>query len=230
MRGDPKSVMLFAAGFGTRMRPLTDTRPKPLVQVAGKPLLDHSLDLAREIEPKSIVVNAHYKSGQIVDHLRGQNIEVSIEADKILDTGGGLRAALPFLGSGSVFTMNTDAIWVGSNPLSFVQDFWNPAIMDALLLCIHPDDAFGHTGMGDFKIDQMGRASRGHGLIYSGVQIIKADLLTPIKERVFSLNLVWDRIIREDRLFATRYTGQWCDVGRPENIKTAETLLEYGHV
>ena len=126
----PHPVMLFAAGFGTRMKPLTDSRPKPLIKVAGKPLLDHALDLVRAEGAPRTVVNSHYLGAQIAAHLDGQDIATSYE-DTILDTGGGLRHALPLLGDQTVFTMNTDAVWAGPNPLRMLADHWNPDQMEA---------------------------------------------------------------------------------------------------
>ena len=219
-------VMLFAAGFGTRMGRLTADRPKPLIRVAGKTLLDHALSLADDYGADRIVVNLHYLPDQIETHLAGRGVLLSHETPDILETGGGLRTALPLLGQGPVFTMNTDAVWRGPNPLRQLAELWNPDAMDALLLCIPRALALGHDGAGDFTIGRDGRATRGPGAVYSGVQIIKPDLLHEIADRAFSLNLLWDRMLAQRRLFATHYTGQWCDVGRPEGITLAESMLE----
>lgn len=219
-------VLLFAAGFGTRMGALTAHRPKPLLRVAGKTLLDHALDLVNGYGAARIVVNLHYLPEQIEQHLAGRDILLSHESPDILETGGGLRAALPLLGPGPVFTLNTDAIWRGSNPLCHLAARWSPAKMDALLLCVPAPRAMGHHGAGDFVISADGRAARGPGAIYSGLQIIKPDLLHDIPEKAFSLNLLWDRMLTEGRLFASLYPGRWCDVGRPEGLALAEALLE----
>lgn len=219
-------VMLFAAGFGTRMGALTAHRPKPLLRVAGQTLLDHALDLVTDYGAARIVVNLHYLPEQIEAHLAGRGILLSNETPEILETGGGLRAALPLLGPGPVFTLNTDAVWRGPNPLCHLAGLWQPETMDALLLCVPPAQALGHEGAGDFVIDAAGRARRGPGAIYSGLQIIKPDLLHEIPDRAFSLNLLWDRMLAEGRLFAAAYPGRWCDVGRPEGLTLAETLLE----
>ena len=218
-------VMLFAAGFGTRMGALTKTRPKPLIEVAGKPLIDHALDLVTAYGPPRTVVNLHYLPDQITAHLAGRDILFSHETPDILETGGGLRAALPLLGPGPVFTMNTDAVWQGPNLLSLLADAWQPEQMDALLLCIPKAQAIGHSGTGDFLIAEDGRAARGPGLIYSGVQIIKPDLLDEIDDPAFSLNLLWDRMLAKNRLSALHYPGQWCDVGHPNGIPQAEAML-----
>ena len=217
--------MLFAAGFGTRMGTLTEACPKPLVKVAGRPLIDHTLDLVRSYAPTKIVANLHYLHDQIETYLTGQGVDFTCEHPDILETGGGLRAALPMLGPDPVFTMNTDAIWRGPNPLNFLADLWRPGQMDALLLCIPKPQALGHTGKGDFLIDNDGRVTRGPGLIYSGLQITRTDLLSTIPQRAFSLNLVWDEMLSDGRLHAATYPGQWCDVGKPESIQLAANLL-----
>ncbi|MFP4327214.1 MAG: nucleotidyltransferase family protein [Paracoccaceae bacterium] len=226
----PDAVMLFTAGFGTRMGALTVDRPKPLIEVGGKPLVDHALDLAEAIRPRRIVANLHYKAEMLARHLSPRGVALSREEPDILETGGGLRAALPLLGPGPVFTMNTDAVWSGPNPLELLQEAWMPERMDALLMCIPPETAFGHDGTGDFRVDAQGRAERGSGLVYTGVQIIRPDALKTVPERVFSLNLLWDRMLAEGRVHALCYPGLWCDVGRPEGIVLAETMLEQSRV
>lgn len=226
----PDSVMLFAAGFGTRMGALTQSRPKPMIKVAGKPLIDHALGFVHAIHPRQIVVNLHYLPQMIREHLAGQNIAYSDESGKILETGGGLKAALPLLGQGPVFTMNTDAVWKGPNPLDMLKEAWNPVVMDALLLCIPRNRAIGHTGKGDFVFGPDGCLARGPGHVYSGVQIIKTDLLSEIEEDAFSLNLLWDRMLRNGRLHGLTYPGDWCDVGHPDGIALAEEMVGFRHV
>lgn len=218
-------VMLFAAGFGTRMGALTRARPKPLIEVAGRTLIDHALDMVEGYGPPRTVVNLHYLPAQITAHLAGRDILFSHETPEILETGGGLRAALPLLGPGPVFTMNTDAVWQGPNPLCHLAAKWRPENMDALLLCVPGERAVGHAGKGDFRIAPDGRATRGPGMIYSGVQIIKPDLLHEIADKAFSLNILWDRMLQDGRLSATPYPGHWCDVGRPEGLARAEAML-----
>lgn len=223
-------VMLFAAGFGTRMRELTQERPKPLIPVGGRPLIDHALDLARAVNPPRIVANTHYKAQMLMDHLSPLGVEISDEQPDILDTGGGLRAALPQLGHGPVITMNTDAIWSGPNPVQLALDAWDPTRMDALLVCIPLPRAIGRLGGGDFSADDQGRISRGGDLVYGGVQIIKPDGLHDISETAFSLNLLWNRMGAKNRLYAVEYPGFWCDVGHPEGIPQAEAVLRGDHV
>ncbi|MBC7133088.1 MAG: nucleotidyltransferase family protein [Roseovarius sp.] len=219
-------VMVFAAGFGTRMGALTATRPKPLIEVAGRALIDHALDLAEAAGAPRIVVNLHYMPDTIRTHLAGRDVLFSHETPAILETGGGLRAALPLLGPGPVLTMNTDAIWRGPNPLALLAPLWDRARMDALLLCVPPARAIGHDGAGDFTRDAEDRLARGPGLVYSGVQIIAPETLDAIGQSSFSLNRVWDRIAARGRLFGAVYPGRWCDVGRPEGIALAEAMLD----
>lgn len=217
--------MLFAAGFGTRMKHLTADRPKPMVQVAGRPLIDHALGLAHEVAPSVIVANLHYRPETLLSHLTPLGVQTIVETPDILDTGGGLRNALPLLGDGPVITMNTDAIWRGPNPLHLLLDAWDPTRMDALLMGIPPTHALEHSGNGDFSIAPDGRLTRGAGVVYGGVQIIKTDLLSGIEQTAFSLNLVWDKLLQKQSMFGLTYSGRWCDVGHPDGVETAEGLL-----
>lgn len=217
--------MMFAAGFGTRMGALTADRPKPLIEVDGRPLIDHALDMVRQIDPRVMVANVHYLPELLERHLSAHHVQISRETPDILETGGGLRKALPFLGQGPVFTVNTDAIWQGPNPMELLLKAWDPDRMDALLMCIDPLNAVGHAGAGDFVHLSNGAAKRGPGLIYGGVQILKTEGLHGIKEEVFSLNLLWNSMLDKGRLHIVEYPGQWCDVGSPKGITLAEDML-----
>ncbi|WP_300518370.1 nucleotidyltransferase family protein [Aliiroseovarius sp.] len=221
MRHHPDAVMLFAAGFGTRMGALTANTPKPLIPVAGRPLIDHALDLT---EGLTVVANTHYLPEQLEAHLAPRGVALSHEP-RILETGGGLRAALPLLGEGPVFTLNSDAVWIGSNPLDVLANAWQPDRMDALLMLIPRENARGHVGRGDFLVGPNGHLSRGPGLIYSGAQIVKTELLHKIEDDVFSLNILWNQMIDAGRLYGIAHDGAWCDVGRPEGIAVAEAML-----
>lgn len=221
----PKAVMLFAAGFGTRMRPLTDGTPKPLLEVTGEPLLDHALALVDQAGMERIVVNTHYLGGQIAQHLEKRpEIAISQEAPDILETGGGLKHALPMLGAGPVFTLNTDAVWTGANPVTALRAAWDPDRMDALLMLVAQENARGHAG-GDFLVASDGQLSRGPGAIYTGVQILKTEMLADIPDKAFSLNLLWNQMLDRKRLYGIFHDGMWCDVGRPESIALAESML-----
>ncbi|HBD89168.1 MAG: nucleotidyltransferase [Rhodobacteraceae bacterium GWE1_64_9] len=223
----PRALMLFAAGFGTRMGTLTAECPKPLIAVAGKPLIDHALALTEGLALHRIVANVHYLPHMIRAHLAG-GVLISDESEEILETGGGLRAALPLLGTEPVFTLNTDAVWTGLNPLGELAAAWQPERMDALLLLLPATEARGFWGLGDFLLDADGRISRAKGatgLAYLGAQILKTDGLADISERVFSLNLLWDQAIARGRAYGLVHQGGWCDVGRPEGIAEAEAML-----
>ncbi|MGV8985710.1 MAG: nucleotidyltransferase family protein [Cypionkella sp.] len=220
-------VMLFAAGFGTRMGDLTRDRPKPLIEVAGKPLLDHALNLCLPEIVNRKVINLHYLGDQIARHLQGQEVALSQE-EVLLETGGGLRAALPLLGDGPVMTLNTDAVWTGGNPLAELAAAWDADRMDALLLLTPVSGALGHKGTGDFVISAEGhlqRAKGAPGLVYLGAQIIRTEALAEVAEPVFSLNLLWDKMIAEGRAFGVVHKGGWCDVGQPSSIALAEGML-----
>ena len=225
----PKSIMIFAAGLGTRMGDLTRDRPKPLIEVNGKPLIDHALDLVPEQITRR-VINVHHHGEQLRDHLASREVLISDESDQLLETGGGLRKALPLLGDGPVFTLNSDAIWAGPNPLGVLSAAWRPALMDALLLLVPPRNAMGHLGSGDFLGDADGMLRRGPGLVYSGAQIVEPSLLHGLPEGAFSLNRLWDLHLERGRLHGVVYTGRWCDVGRPEGIPLAENLLQSADV
>lgn len=226
-------LMIFAAGFGTRMGALTANRPKPLIEVAGRPLLDHAIALGTAAQAGPVVVNTHYLSSQIAQHLNGKPVVISDESDAILETGGGLKKALPMLGSGPVMTLNSDAVWTGENPLGELLARWDATQMDALLLLLPARQALGHSGSGDFLIDADGRITRAAGkpgLVYLGAQILRTEGLTNIDKPAFSLNLLWDDMINKGRAFGLVHNGGWCDVGRPEGISQAEALLASHHV
>jgi N-acetyl-alpha-D-muramate 1-phosphate uridylyltransferase len=222
-------VMLFAAGFGTRMGALTAQRPKPLIEVAGKALIDHALAVLDSAGIEDIVVNLHYLGAQIESHLSGRPIRFSRETPQILETGGGLKAAVPLLGKGPVITLNTDAVWTGQNPISQLLSAWDPVRMDALLLLLPAESALGHSGSGDFLLAPDGRIDRANGVnapIYLGAQILKTELVFAMSETVFGLNTIWDQMISNGRAHGLLHQGGWCDVGRPEGIALAEGLLD----
>lgn len=226
MQHDPDGLMLFAAGKGTRMGALTADRPKPLIEVSGRALIDHALDEIDTAGISRIVVNTHYCAEKVEAHLASRpDIMISREPSRLLDTGGGLRQALPHLGGGPVFTFNSDAVWSGKNPLRELSAAWDPSRMDALLLLVPRDRAIGHTGAGDFLMDARGHLTRGPGLVYTGAQIIRTEGLRTIPDEVFSLNLLWDSMLLDERVFGVVHQGGWCDVGQPEGIDLAEAML-----
>lgn len=221
----PSAVMIFAAGFGTRMGALTQHLPKPLIPVNGTALIDHTLQMTKAIEPKTVVVNAHYLADQIASHLADSEVKISIENPDILDTGGGLKQALPILKQSPVFTTNSDCIWDGPNPFSLLLENWNPLRMDALLGCIRVENCVGRLSGGDFDLGEKGLISRGGEFVYGGVQILKTGRVSARSNRTFSLNEIWDDIAADGKLFGLDYPGRWCDVGHPEGIALAEAVL-----
>jgi N-acetyl-alpha-D-muramate 1-phosphate uridylyltransferase len=219
--------MIFAAGFGTRMGILTQSMPKPLIPVAGKPLIDHALAIADGAGVTKIVINLHYLGAQIETYLAGRSVDFSWEKDQILDTGGGLKAALALLDRDSVFALNSDAVWTGENPLLQLCAAWDPDKMDVLLLLLPQADAMGHAGTGDFILAKDGRISRAKGVrapIYLGAQILKTSTISAVSETVFSLGKVWDDCIAAGRAYGIIHQGGWCDVGHPAGIALAESM------
>lgn len=208
------------------MQPLTLDRPKPLIEVAGVPLIDRAIALTRDLPAASVVVNLHYKAEMLEAHLTGTDIRTLTETPNILDTGGGLRNALPILKESTVMTLNPDVVWRGPNPLKQLAALWDPTHMDGLLMCVPVAQTYGYSGTGDFSIDAQGRISRGPGFVYGSCQIIKTERLSEITEDVFSLNRLWDILMAENRLYAVKYSGYWCDVGHPSGIAEAEAMLD----
>ena len=228
MRDFPFPLMIFAAGFGTRMGALTRDRPKPLIPVAGKALIDHALETASNAGVRKVVVNTHYHADQIAAHLAGRDVSISHEADQILETGGGLRAALPLLGPGPVAILNSDGIWTGDNPLQELARAWDSTRMEALLLLLPVTATRGHAAKGDFTLDSESRIARGAGgenQVYVGASIIYPARLADIADTAFSLNQPWNAMIAAGTAFGVVHLGGWCDVGHPEGIAEAERLL-----
>lgn len=225
-------LMIFAAGFGTRMGPLTRDRPKPLLPVAGVTLLDRALALGRAAGARPVVVNTHYLAGQVAAHLAGaDDVAVSHEPE-ILETGGGLGAALPLLGPGPVATLNPDGIWTGPNPLSTLAAAWDAERMEALLLLAPRRATRAHAGPGDFALSADGRIARARGapeaLVYTGAQILRTEGLAEISGPAFSLNRLWDAMAARGTLFGVLHPGLWADVGTPAGLAAAEALLAGG--
>ena len=223
---DAPALMIFAAGFGTRMGRLVDDKPKPLVEVGGLPLLDYALRLVEGVNLSLVAVNTHYKHEAIRTYLRNRSVTVLAELPTILETGGGLKAALPLVGSAPMMTLNSDVIWLGSNPLSLLQDAWNPKIMDALLVCVANEHAIGRNGSGDFALNCDGTLQRGGRFVYAGAQFIKTDRLADLTEKVFSINKLWDILLKRKKIYGISYDGDWCDVGTEYGIVAAENKFK----
>jgi N-acetyl-alpha-D-muramate 1-phosphate uridylyltransferase len=225
--------MIFAAGFGTRMGALTANRPKPLIPVAGKPLIDHALGVAQKAGISHVVVNTHYRAEQMAAHLTGRGVRISHEQGQILETGGGLKAALPLLGDGPIAILNSDGIWTGANPLQELAHAWDGGIMEALLLLLPLNKTRGHGPKGDFRLGADGRISRGAGgedQVYIGAHIMNPARVAAIADDVFSLNRPWSEMIASGTAYGLVHQGGWCDVGHPDGIAEAERLLhDAGH-
>ncbi|MBV8687885.1 MAG: nucleotidyltransferase family protein [Alphaproteobacteria bacterium] len=233
----PQTAMVLAAGLGKRMRPLTATRPKPLVEVAGKPLIDHCMDRLRAAGVKKAVVNVHYLADALEAHLRNrvQDIEIAIsdERERLLETGGGLVHALPLIDADPFLVVNSDNLWIDGpvDALRLLASAWDEARMDALLLLVPLARAHCHAGQGDFHMNAAGalRRRKPGGMapfVYTGVQIVSKRLLAgEVPAGPFSTNLLWDRAIEAGRLFGAVHQGLWFDVGAPPNIRAAEEIL-----
>jgi MurNAc alpha-1-phosphate uridylyltransferase len=233
----PETAMVMAAGLGKRMRPLTATRPKPLIEVGGKPLLDHVLDRLRSAGVKKVVVNVHYLADAVEAHLgsRAHGLEVSISDERplLLETGGGLIHAEPLIDADPFIAVNSDNLWVDgpADTLKLLASHWDDAKMDALLLLVPLARAENHRGMGDFHMERSGRLrrrDRSHvaPFVYTGIQMVSKRLLRDAPEGPFSTNILWDRAIEEGRCFGAVHQGLWFDVGTPKAIPMTEAALE----
>lgn len=235
------TAMLMAAGLGTRMRPLTLDRPKPLVELAGKPLIDHCLDQMRAAEVKHLVVNVHYLPEQVIEHLADHaqdfNVQVSDERELLMETGGGLVKAEHLLQAEPFYCINSDNIWIDADGCSLVEmaDSWDDASMDCMLLVVPQAHAHNHRGKGDFFRANDGSLSRRGSCdaapyIYTGIQIVSHRLLRNPPSGPFSTNILWDRAIGEGRLSSVILNGEWFDIGTPEAIgPTERRLAELDH-
>lgn len=231
----PTSAFVLAAGKGERMRPLTETRPKPLVPVAGTPLIDQVLDRLADAHITDAIVNVHYLADQIEAHLRTRKspkITISDERGELLDTGGGVAKALPKLGNAPFLIHNSDSIWVegmGSN-LDRLIDAWDDATMDSLMLVAPIATSVGYDGAGDFQMDASGRLTRQTGarlapFVFAGVSIAHPRLFHGAPKGAFSLNRPWNAAIEKGRLFGVRLEGIWMHVGTPSAIAEAENAI-----
>jgi MurNAc alpha-1-phosphate uridylyltransferase len=235
----PEVAMVMAAGLGKRMRPLTATRPKPLIDIAGKPLLDHCLDRLRAAGVRKAVVNVHYLADALEAHLKnrvqGIDIVVSDERKQLLETGGGLVKALPLIDADPFLVVNSDNFWVDGpvDSLKLLASAWDEGAMDALLLLVPLALANCHKGQGDFHMAPDGTLRRRKPgtvapYVYTGIQMISKRLFDgELPEGPFSTNILWDRAIATGRLFGMVHQGLWFDVGAPANIKAAEEKLAY---
>ncbi len=231
------TAMVLAAGMGKRMRPLTATQPKPMVRVAGKPLIDHALDKLRDAGVETAVVNVHYLADSLEAHLKDRsapNVVFSDEREQLLETGGGIVKAADKLPD-PFFCLNSDNIWLDGpvNAFADLSDFWDADRMDALLLLVTHKAAHNFNGKGDFHMDTKGllrrRASgRIAPYIFTGIQLISKRLMRDAPDGAFSTNTFWSRAIEEGRLYGLPFTGHWFEVGTPQSIKPTEEALSIG--
>jgi MurNAc alpha-1-phosphate uridylyltransferase len=236
----PEVAMVLAAGLGKRMRPLTATRPKPLVEVAGKALIDHCFDRLRAAGVRKAVVNAHYLADVLEDHLnsRVQGIEIAVsdEREQLLETGGGLIKALPLIDADPFLVVNSDNLWIDGpvDSLRLLASNWDEARMDALLLLVPLARAHCHKGQGDFHMSPQGALRRRKPgavapFVFTGIQIVSKRLLQgEHPDGPFSTNIFWNQAIENGRLFGVGHQGLWFDVGAPENIAKTEEILAGG--
>jgi len=233
----PRTAMVLAAGLGKRMRPLTASRPKPLIEVAGAPLLDHVLERLRAAGVETAVVNVHYLADAVEAHVaknsHGLKIRISDERGLLLETGGGMVKAERLIDADPFLVVNSDNLWVDgpADTLKLLASHWDEGKMDALLLLVPHARAANHHGRGDFHMDKAGRLrrrdrSRVAPFVYTGVQIVSKRLLRGAPEGPFSTNVLWDRAIEEGRCFGAVHQGLWFDVGTPQSIKATELILE----
>ena len=234
------TAMLMAAGLGKRMRPLTATMPKPLVRVAGRPLIDRALDRLEEAGVAKAVVNVHYLADAIEAHLgarqRQPAIAFSDEREHLLETGGGMvKAATDGLLPDPFFACNADSVWLDGprNAFADLTARWDPERMDALLLVVTHARAYNFDGSGDFYMDGSGQLRRKlpgriAPFIYTGIQLVSQRLLRDAPEGKFSTNILWNRAIEEGRLFGLPFTGDWFEVGTPQAIRPTEEALSRG--
>jgi MurNAc alpha-1-phosphate uridylyltransferase len=237
MTRDPKipaTAMVLAAGLGKRMRPITDTMPKPLIKIAGKPLLDWGLDALAGVGVGKAVVNVHYLPDQIVAHLADRKtpkVVVSDESDGLLDSAGGIVKALPELGTDPFYILNADTFWIdaGQSNLARLALEWDAARMDILVMLASLESATGHSGSTDFLLAADGRLARAdkdpRGLIYAGAAIVHPGIFEGAKAEPHSLNRCFDKAIAAGRLYGMAMQGHWITVGTPDAIAPAEAAV-----
>jgi len=231
----PTHAMVLAAGMGERMKPITETIPKPMIPVNGRPLIDRAIDRLEEAGIRNVTVNLHHLGQLIEDHLKersGPAILFSPEGER-LDTGGGVKNALALLRDGPFFVANGDIMWLNGseNALHRMCAFWDDKKMDGLLLVHSTVDAYGYEGRGDFCVDPDGLLSRRpesevSPYLFTGVQLLHPRLFKGTPDGAFSLNLLYDRAMAEGRLYGLVHDGEWFHVGTPEGLAEAEAYME----
>ncbi|XAZ23509.1 nucleotidyltransferase family protein [Sinorhizobium sp. B11] len=233
-----RQAMVLAAGLGTRMRPITDTIPKPLVKIGGKPMIDYTLDSLVEAGVEQAVINVHHFADQMEAHLqsyRGLDILISDERDALMNSGGGLAKGLKLLDREPVFVMNADLFWIGEpadrpSNLRRLAGFFDAEHMDMALLCVRIEDTTGHNGKNDFSLAAGGRLTRyrddpSNPVVYAGAIVMSPTLLDDAPQDAFNLNIYFDKAIARGRLFGMMMEGHWLTVGTPDAIDDAEETI-----
>jgi MurNAc alpha-1-phosphate uridylyltransferase len=231
-----KRAMILAAGLGTRMGSLTNDRPKALVEVLGKALIDYAIDRFKALSVTQIIVNLHYKADMLKAHLEGRTdvrIHFSDERNELMDTGGGVAKALPFFEDQPFFTHNSDSIWFESGVQNLLRlaRAWQSDTMDALMLVAPVENALGYTGAGDFHLEPDGKLRcKGNEnkapFVWTGIQIIHPRLFVGCPDGPFSTNVVWNQALEQERLFGLTLDGTWIHVGTPEGVQDAEAFIQ----
>lgn len=233
-----RNAMVLAAGLGTRLRPITDILPKPLVAIAGKPMIDYVLDTLAQAGVDLAVVNVHHLAGQMEAHLakrQAPRIAISDERDRLLDSGGGLVKGMKLLPEGPLFVMNADLFWVGETPgtpsnLERLAGYFDPARMDMAMLVVRNEKTTGHNGKLDFSLDADGRLVRYRDglpapVVYAGAFAMQPHLLDNAPDGAFGLNVTFDKAIAAGRLYGLELDGHWITVGTPDAIAPAEAAV-----
>lgn len=224
----------MAAGYGTRMQPLTNNISKAMVKLDGKPLIDHMLQRLVNVGIKKVIVNVHAFSSHLISHLNSLNLDLKIaisdETDLLLETGGGVVKALPMLGKKPILICNIDSIWIEFEPvLEQLIKVWKPNQMDELLLCAKAEWSLGYSGKGDFDFGKnnslIRRSNQKSDYIYAGVQIFKPDLAKPYKVEKFSRNKIWNESLKRKKIYGFQLPGYWMHVGDPYSLIAAEAVI-----
>ena len=229
-----KTAMIMAAGYGTRMQPLTNNISKAMVKLDGKPLIDHMLQRLVNVGIKKVIVNVHAFSSHLISHLNSLNLDLKIaisdETDLLLETGGGVVKALPMLGKKPILICNIDSVWIEFEPvLEKLIKVWKPNQMDELLLCAKAEWSLGYSGKGDFDFGKnnslIRRSNQKSDYIYAGVQIFKPDLAKPYKVEKFSRNKIWNESLKRKKIYGFQLPGYWMHVGDPYSLIAAEAVI-----
>lgn len=237
-----RNAMVLAAGLGTRMRPITERIPKPLIKIGGRPMIDYSLDALEEAGVEAAVVNVHHHADQMIEHLKKRSrprILISDETEALMNSGGGLAKGLKLLQRDPVFVMNADLFWVGENTdtqtnLEQLAAFFDPDQMDMALLCVKNEYTTGHNGKLDFSLAPDGKLTRysncqDNPVVYAGAFVMMPAFLDDAPKDAFNLNIYFDKAIRNGRLYGMELSGHWITVGTPGAIEPAEgAIARYG--